>query len=87
LPALFIDCILTYPLVAWSIRRSRKIPFDARDDGNIVFLQVAIFVIWLYPCIYMDTGNGYGIKYLLPSVLTLAAIMFVFYIAQMSIYT
>ena len=81
LPALFIDCMLTYPLVAWSIRRSRKIPFDARDDGNIVFLQVAIFVIWLYPCIYMDTGNGYGMRYLLPSTLTLAGIMFIFYIA------
>ena len=87
LPALFIDCIITYPLVAWSIRRSRKIPFDARDDGNIVFLQIAIFVVWLYPAVYMDTGNGYGLRYLLPSTLTLAAIMFVFYIAQLSIYT
>lgn len=38
LPALFIDCILTYPLLAWSIRRAKKIPFNARDDGNIVFL-------------------------------------------------
>jgi len=38
LPALFIDCILTYPLLAWSVRRAKKIPFDQRDDGNIVFL-------------------------------------------------
>jgi len=87
LPALFIDCIITYPLVAWSIRRSRKIPFDARDDGNIVFLQIAIFVVWLYPAVYMDTGNGYGMRYLLPSTLTLMAIMFVFYIAQLAVYT
>lgn len=28
LPALFIDIVLTYPLVAWTIRRSRKIPYS-----------------------------------------------------------
>lgn len=38
LPALFMDCMLTYPLLAWSIRRSQRIPFNGRDDGNIVFL-------------------------------------------------
>lgn len=81
LPALFIDCILTYPLLAWSIRRAKKIPFEARDDGNIVFLQVAILVVWCYPAIYMDTGNNYGVRYLLPSIATLAAVMFFFYTA------
>lgn len=35
----------------------------------------------------MDTGNGYGMRYLLPSVLTLAGVMFIFYIAQLAIYT
>ena len=38
LPALFVDCILTYPLLAWSIRRARKIPFNAWDDGNILII-------------------------------------------------
>ena len=38
LPALFIDCMLTYPLLAWSVRRAKKIPFNSRDDGNIIFL-------------------------------------------------
>ena len=38
LPALLVDCILTYPLLAWSIRRARKIPFNAWDDGNILIL-------------------------------------------------
>ena len=28
LPALFVDCILTYPLLAWTIRRARKIPYN-----------------------------------------------------------
>mmetsp|Transcript_13236 Transcript_13236/g.22461 ORF Transcript_13236/g.22461 Transcript_13236/m.22461 type:complete len:194 (+) Transcript_13236:393-974(+) len=87
LPALFIDCILTYPLLAWSVRRAKKIPFDQRDDGNIIFLQIAIFVIWCYPCFYMDTSHNYGEKYLLPSILTLACIFFLFYTFQLLIYT
>lgn len=87
LPALFIDCMLTYPLLAWTVRRAKKIPFDAKDDGNIIFLQAVIFVIWLYPCFYLDTSNNYGIRYLLPSCLTLMAIFFVFYTFQLLIYT
>lgn len=87
LPALFIDCMLTYPLLAWTVRRAKKIPFDAKDDGNIIFLQVVIFIIWLYPCFYLDTSNNYGIRYLLPSCLTLMAIFFIFYTFQLLIYT
>lgn len=55
LPALFIDLVLTYPLVAWTVRRSRKIPFSQRDDGNIILLQLALFVVWIFPCFYLDT--------------------------------
>lgn len=87
LPALFIDCMLTYPLLAWSVRRARKIPFNTRDDGNIILLQLGIFLIWLYPCFYMDTSMNYGTRYLLPSVLTLMCIFFVFYVFQLLIYT
>ena len=36
LPALFIDIMLTYPLLRWSIRRSRKIPFDPVTDVGIM---------------------------------------------------
>lgn len=36
LPALLIDCVITYPLLAYTIRRARKIPFSWRDDGNII---------------------------------------------------
>lgn len=87
LPALFIDCILTYPLVAWSIRRANKIPYDARDDGNIIFLQIVLLILWCYPCFYLDTDKNYGVRYLLPSVLTLACILFLFYTFQLLIYT
>lgn len=36
LPALFIDIMLTYPLLRWTIRRSRKIPFDPATDIGII---------------------------------------------------
>lgn len=87
LPALFIDIVLTYPLVAWTIRRSRKIPFNQRDDGNIILLQLALFVVWLFPAFYLDTKKDFGTRYLLPSTLTLMCIMFVFYTFQLLIHT
>jgi len=71
--------MLTYPLLAWSVRRAKKIPFNARDDGNIILMQLAIFVIWCFPCFYLDTSMNYGVRYLLPSTLTLVCIFAIFY--------
>lgn len=79
--------VLTYPLLAWTIRRSRKIPYNSRDDGNIILLQLAVFAIWLFPCFYIDTKKDMGVKYLLPSTLTLMCIFFLFYTAQLVIHT
>jgi hypothetical protein len=87
LPALFIDCLLTYPLLAWSIRRSYKIPYNSRDDGNIILLQLAILVAWCYPAFYLDTGEKYGERFLLPSILTLSVILMMFYVFQLLIHT
>lgn len=81
-----MDCILTYPLLAWTIRRAAKIPFSSRDDVNILLLQVAILVVWCFPCFYMDTSNDYGVRYLLPSTITLACIFACFYIFQILIH-
>ena len=36
LPALFIDFMLCYPLLRWSIRRSKGIPFDGVTDTGII---------------------------------------------------
>jgi len=87
LPALFVDCIITFPLLAWSIRRAHKIPYHPRDDGNIIFLQLALLTAWAIPAVYLDTDDMYGEKYLLPSILTLAVVMMLFYILQLSIHT
>jgi hypothetical protein len=37
LPALFIDFLLTYPLLRFTIRRARNIEFSI-TDGGIIFL-------------------------------------------------
>lgn len=36
LPALFIDFMLCYPLLRWTVRRSKGIPYDAVVDTGIV---------------------------------------------------
>jgi hypothetical protein len=87
LPALFIDCLLTYPLLAWSIRRAYKIPFNSRDDGNIVLMQLVILIIWCYPAFYLDTDDRYGERFLLPSILTLSIVLMLFYAFQLVIHT
>lgn len=86
LPALFMDCIITYPLLAWTVRRARKIPWNNRDDSAIIFLQLVILLLWTFPCFYYDTtGLGYGTKYQLPSIMTLGFFLFLFYALQMLI--
>jgi hypothetical protein len=77
---------LTYPLLAWSVRRARKIPFNGRDDGNIIFLQLGIFVAWCYPAFYLDTSYNYGVRFLIPSIVTLMLIFTVFYSFQLLIH-
>lgn len=79
LPALFIDCMLTYPLLRWTIRRSKGIPFDPLIDTGIVVHQMVTLVIWCLPCYYLVTKDNFGETYLLPSIATLAGIMFLFY--------
>ena len=38
LPALFIDFIICYPLLRWTVRRSKEIPFDGLVDTGIILL-------------------------------------------------
>jgi multidrug transporter EmrE-like cation transporter len=41
----------------------------------------------MYPAFYMDTSHNYGMRYLLPSTLTLMCVFFCFYVFQLAIYT
>jgi hypothetical protein len=83
LPALFIDCMLTYPLVRWSIRRSRKIPFDPLVDTGIIAHQLIILGLWCLPCYFLVTKDNFGAELLVPSIIVLGGIMFLFYALQL----
>lgn len=85
LPALFIDCILTYPLLRWTVRRSKGIPFDPLVDTGIVLHQIITLGLWCLPCYFLVTKDNYGQIYLIPAIITLGAIMFCFYVFQLPI--
>ena len=36
LPAMFVDFMICYPLLRWTIRRSKRIPLDACTDIGII---------------------------------------------------
>ena len=79
LPALFIDCMLTYPLLRWTIRRSRQIPYDPVTDTGIVVLQLVTLFVWAIPNYYLVPTYDYNTTLLLPAIGTLGAVMFCFY--------
>jgi len=79
LPALFIDCMLTYPLLRWTIRRSKGIPFDPLVDTGIILHQIITLAVWALPCYFLVTKDNYGPDLLLPSIGVLGTVMFLFY--------
>ena len=87
LPALFIDCIITYPLLRWTIRRSKRIPFDPLVDTGIILHQIITLSVWALPCYYLVTKDNYGEVYLVPSIMALGAVFFCFYTFQLAIPT
>jgi hypothetical protein len=85
LPALFIDFMLCYPLLRWTIRRSRRIPFDAMTDTGIITLQLVTLGLWCLPNYYLVTYYDYNTTLLLPSIGVLGAVMFFMYTFQLLI--
>ena len=85
LPALFIDCMLTYPLLRWTIRRSRQIPYDPVIDSGIVLLQIVTLFVWALPNYYLVTAHDYNTTLLIPAICVLGAVMFCFYTFQLLI--
>jgi len=79
LPALFIDLIICYPLLRWTIRRSRGIPFDPMIDLGIITLQIITLVLWAVPNYLLITTDNYNTRYSIPAIITLFWIMFAFY--------
>lgn len=46
LPAMFVDFLLTYPILRWTKRRQAGLPFG-RGDVETVLLQLATMAIWM----------------------------------------
>ena len=82
LPAMFVDFMLTYPLLRWTQRRQKKIPFDKFTDIGIIVHQVVVFVIWALACKYIVKWRNYGEILLVPSIYALAGVYLVFYLFQ-----
>lgn len=79
LPALFIDFMICYPLLRWTVRRSKRIPFDPIVDISIILHQLLVLGLWAVICYYLVTQDYYGRDKLLPAVATLAVIFTAFY--------
>ena len=87
LPALFIDFMLCYPLLRWTIRRSRKIPFEAGTDSGIMCLQAVTLGLWCIPNYYLIPQYDYNTTLLLPAIGVLSGVMFCLYTFQLAINT
>jgi len=85
LPALFIDIMLTYPLLRWSIRRAKKIPFEPVTDFGIICHQLVVLALWAAINFFLVTYQDYNTTLLLPSIAVLTTVMFAFYGFQLLI--
>jgi len=83
LPALFIDFMICYPLLRWSIRRSQGIKYDPLVDTGIIAHQLVTLAIWGAVCYFLVTKDDYGSTYLVPAVITLTCIFMAMYSAQL----
>jgi hypothetical protein len=87
LPALFIDFVICYPLLRWSVRRSKGIPFDGLVDTGIVLLQIATLALWATVNYYLVPTYNYNTLLLIPAICVLGAVFFCFYTLQLTINT
>lgn len=87
LPALFIDFVICYPLLRWTIRRSKGIPFDGLTDMGIILLQIATLCLWAATNFYLVPTYNYNVLLLIPAICVLATVFFCFYTFQLAINT
>jgi hypothetical protein len=87
LPALFIDFMICYPLLRWSIRRSQGIKYDPLVDTGIIAHQMVTLAIWAVINYFLVTKDDYGSIYLVPAIITLACVMTAIYSAQLALGT
>lgn len=83
LPALFIDFMICYPLLRWSIRRSKNIKYDPLVDTGLIAQQMVTLAIWGAICYFLVTKEDYGSIYLVPAVITLSCVFAAVFGAQL----
>ena len=81
LMALYLDCLVVYPILNWTQRRYAKEPLGFKDV-QLVIGQIFIFGIYSYINLFMF-GTISAHEYQLPSVGVLAASFAVFYLIQL----
>jgi hypothetical protein len=67
---LFVVMILSYPLLAFSVRRKQRMPFNLFIDGKIIAGQLLTLSLWAIPCKILVSEND-AYKYTLPSITVL----------------
>lgn len=82
---MFIDFIICYPLLRWTVRRSKGIPVDALVDSGIVLLQMATLAAWAAVNYYLVPTYGYNLKLLIPAIGVLSSVFFLYYVLQLTI--
>jgi len=87
LPALFIDFMICYPLLRWSVRRSQGIKYDPLVDTGIIAHQMVTLAIWACINYFLVTKDDYGSIYLVPAIITLGCVMTAIYSAQLALGT
>lgn len=75
--------MICYPLLRWSVRRSKGIKYDPLVDTGIIAHQLVTLALWGTICYFLVTTNDYGAIYLVPAVITLGCVMFAIYSAQL----
>lgn len=58
LPALYINTIINYPLLAWSQRRAKGEPIEAAKDLPIIGGLLLLMTLWIFPTFMAADGAG-----------------------------
>lgn len=77
--------MLCYPLLRWTVRRSKGLPFDPVIDTMVIAHQLIVLTIWGVICYFLVSKDYLGRDLLLPAIATLACVMAAFYTLQLLI--
>ena len=83
LPLLFVVSILSYPILAWTQRRAKKIEIDFKEDGKLLLSQFLLFAKFMFVTLYYCKFGNYGLLYVFPSSIVLVLVTMIYFIMPM----